>query len=191
MLPLSDWRCLSYNRLVMLYLIHEEQRKKIIAAYHARVVRVVTACLACIFVVAGVLTLPTLLLLQSEVRSSSYKIEQFERENATVSSTSSEAMAELVTGKIHILKQSRPSNVLELYADLERVAESQSGVKVQSITIDTLAKSAQIIMEVRDKEVAKAVVDEFNKSRFTGATLPYSLLSQKATFIFAQNLKYE
>ncbi|MES2622800.1 MAG: hypothetical protein V4576_00140 [Patescibacteria group bacterium] len=175
----------------MLYLIHDEQRKKIIADYYARIVQVVTWFLVGIFIIVGILSLPTILLLQTEGRTSTDKIQQLEKDIEAAKSTSTEEQAAIITNKIDILRQTYPVSVQATYIDLERIAESISGVHINSINVDALTKNVQIVMEVRDKEVAKAVVDAFNKSKYKGATLPYSVLSEKATFTFAQNLKYE
>ena len=175
----------------MLYLINEEQRKKIVADYYARVGQVIVWFLIGIFIVIGIAALPTILLLQTEVRTSEQRIAQYEAEVAKAKAESTEEDAAAITNKLEILKNVSALDIRKKYIEIERVAEAVPGIKITSVTIDALSKKVQIITEVRDKDAAKELVDAFNKTTYKGANLPYSVLSEKASFIFAQNLSYE
>lgn len=175
----------------MLYLINEEQRKRILADYYARIAQVSIWFLVGIFLVVGITAMPTILLLQTEVKTSEQKIAQFEADIEQAKSQSTEEDAIKITNKIEILKSSSAADIRKRYLEVERVAESVSGVKITSLTIDSLTKKVQIITEIRNKEAAKELVDELNKTTYKGAQLPYSVLSEKASFVFAQNLSYE
>lgn len=175
----------------MLYLINEEQRKKITGDYYTRVWQVVSWFLIGVFLMVGIFALPTILLLQTEVRTSEERIVRFESEVEKAKSESTEEDATKITNKLEILKTVYPVDIRKKYDELERIVENVDGVRLSSITIDALGKSVQIITVVRDKESAKALVDTLNKTTYKGSNLPYSVLSQKASFTFAQNLTYE
>lgn len=175
----------------MLYLINEEQRKRITADYYARIAQVSVWFLVGIFLVIGIGALPTILLLQTEVSTSEQQIAQLEVEIEKAKSQSTEEDATAITNKIGILKTVSATDIRKRYLEVERVTESVSGVKITSLTIDSLSKKVQIITEIRNKDAAKELVDALNKTSYKGATLPYSVLSEKASFIFAQNLSYE
>ncbi len=175
----------------MLYLINQEQRKKITSDYLARVLQVVTWFLFGIFIVVGILSLPTILLLQTEVSTSEQKIIDLEGEIERAKSERTEEDATLITNKIEILKAMAPSDIRKRYLEIEQVIGLVPGVEITTLTIDSLSKNVQIITQVRDKESAKQLVDSFNKTAYKGAVLPYSVLSEKDSFIFAQNLSYE
>lgn len=175
----------------MLYLINEEQRKKIITDYYIRVGQVVSWFLIGIFLTIGVLALPTILLLQTEVKTSEQKITNLETDIAAAKSMSAEEDATLITNKLEIFKIATTSDIQKRYIEIEKVAESVPGVFVTELNVNVLNKTVQIITEVEDKEAAKALVDMLNKTTYKGAVLPYSVLSEKDTFIFAQNLTYE
>lgn len=175
----------------MLYLITEEQRKRITLNYYARVMQVVTWFVIGVFITIGVLSIPTIVLLQTEVSTSEQRISDLEYEIAKAKRESTEEDASMITNKIEVLKIVYAIDTRKRYMEIERIAESVGGVKITNLTIDTLAKTVQIITTVRDKESAKVLVDALNKTSYKGANLPYSVLSEKSSFIFAQNLKYE
>lgn len=175
----------------MLYLINEEQRNRIIADYYARVAQVSVWFLIGIFLVIGIASLPTILLLQTEVRTSEQKIALLESEIQKAKSESTEEDATAITNKIEILKTVTSPDIRRRYIEVEKIVESIPGVKITSITIDSLAKNVQVITEIQSKETAKELVDALNKTTYKGANLPYSVLSERGSFTFAQNLSYE
>ncbi|MES2985972.1 MAG: hypothetical protein V4686_02495 [Patescibacteria group bacterium] len=175
----------------MLYLINEEQRKKIIADYYIRVGQVVSWFLVGIFLTIGVLAVPTILLLQTEVRTSEQKILNLEREIETAKDMSTEKEATVITNKLEIFKTATVSDIQKRYLEVENTVESVPGVLITGLNVNVLNKTVQIVTEVKDKEVAKDLVDVLNKTTYKGAVLPYSVLSEKGSFIFAQNLTYE
>lgn len=175
----------------MLYLINEEQRKRIIGDYYTRVWQVVSWFLIGVFLMIGIFAIPTILLLQTEVQTSEEKIVQFEADVEKGKAESTEEDATKITNKLEILKTVYPVDIRRKYAEIERIVENVEGVRLTSVNIDALSKSVQIITIVRDKESAKTLVDTLNKTTYKGSNLPYSVLSQKASFTFAQNLTYE
>lgn len=175
----------------MLYLIHDEQRKKITDDYYICVWLSLSWALVIVFVIAAVSAIPTIVLLQTEVSVSRDRVAQLKAEIQASDSTGSEAEALKITNKINLLEQKAPVDVRKVYADITRITESVSGVRITGITVDSLSKSVQIVTQVRDKEVAKNLVDALKKTTYKGAELPYSVLSERASFTFAQNLTYE
>lgn len=175
----------------MLYLITEEQRKRITLNYYTRVMQVITWFVVGVYVMIGILVIPTMILLQTEVKTSEQKISDLEYEIVKAKKENTEEGAKFITNKIEVLKLAYSTEARKKYMEIERVVQSVSGVKITSLTVDTLTKTVQIITTVRDKDSAKALVDVLNTTTYTGATLPYSVLSEKSSFIFAQNLKYE
>lgn len=175
----------------MLYLIPEEQKKRILMSYYARIVQVGTWFLIGIFLVIGIASIPTILSLQTEVGTTEQKTAQLEEQISKAQAESTEADAILIAHKIEILKTQSEQDIRKRYIEISKVVQSVKGVTITSLTIDTLTKKIQIVTEVQNKDIAKDLVDALNKTTYTGATLPYSVLSEKSSFIFAQNLSYE
>lgn len=175
----------------MLYLINEQQRKKIIGDYYANVWKVVSLFLFSIFIITGILAIPAVLLLQTEVKTSTDKVSLIESEIQKSKLDSAEEEAIKITNKVHLLIGVHVSDIAKRYENIQNIVSSVSGVSITKITIDTLTKSVSIVTQVRDKEVAKDLVDMVNKTKYKGANIPYSVLSEKASFSFTQNLTYE
>jgi hypothetical protein len=175
----------------MLYLIPDEQRKKIVTEYYARIAEVVSFFLVGIFLMIGILAIPTVLMLQTEVKNSEEKISALESGIAQAKNSNTEVDATRITNKINILKEVYSFDIRKKYIEIRGIIEGVSGAQLTSVTIDSLTKTVNIVTEVQGKEVAKTLVDTLNKSSYKGATFPYSILSQKGTFTFAQNLTYE
>lgn len=175
----------------MLYLIHDEQRKRIIDRYYTSVWKSVSWMLVLVCLVAGASAIPTILLLRTEGKVSESSIASLESELKNNTLEGSEAEVAKITNKIHILQDVNTTDVRKTYQNVERVVESIGGVRIISIHVDSVAKKIDIVTEVRDKKVAKDLVDALQKTSYKGANLPYSVLSERATFTFAQNLTYE
>jgi hypothetical protein len=175
----------------MLYLIHEEQRKRITNIYYTSVWKSVSGMLIVVCIVAGICAVPAVLLLRTEGKISEGNITLLESDLQDAKFAGSEAEVGKITNKIHILEKVDTTNVRKTYQDVQRVVESVSGVRVVSIRVDSLTKKVDLVTQVRDKNVAKDLVDALQKTSYKGANLPYSVLSERATFTFAQNLTYE
>jgi hypothetical protein len=175
----------------MLYLIHNEQRKKIVDNYYVQVWQSLLWALISVFIVIGVLAIPTVVLLQTEIRVTADQIDTLTSNIEQSKSENFEEDVSKITSKIHILKQTHPVDVRLIYLDMQNFIESVPGVNVQRVSVDSLTKTIQLVTKVQDKEVAKNLVDTLTKTVYKGASLSYSVLSEKASFTFAQNLTYE
>lgn len=175
----------------MLYLIHEEQRKKIVDSYYVQVWQSLLWIFCGVFIVIGILVIPTIVLLQTEVKVTADQIDSLEAEIRQTESKDFEGEVTKITNKIDILQQVYPVDVRLIYIDIERIVGAVPGVHIERLSVDALTKTVQLVTEVQDKEVAKNLVDALQKTKYTGATLSYSVLSEKASFTFAQNLTYE
>jgi predicted PurR-regulated permease PerM len=175
----------------MLYLIHNEQRKKIVDNYYVQVWQSLLWALISVFIVIGVLAIPTVVLLQTEIRVTADQIDTLTSNIEQSKSENFEEDVSKITSKIHILKQTHPVDVRLIYLDMQNIIESVPGVNVQRVSVDSLTKTIQLVTKVQDKEVAKNLVDTLTKTVYKGASLSYSVLSEKASFTFAQNLTYE
>jgi hypothetical protein len=174
----------------MLYLITTEQRKKIIDEYQARIWLIAILGLISLAAVFFVLSLPTLLAMRSESAALNEKIEPLEAENRLMQAESTKEGAVAVTKDLALLQLPERKNVREIYTDIIQVFEGVSGVVVQSVSVDTVTKTINVICTVRDKDVAKALVDHIQTTGYAGADLPYTVLSERASFIFSQKLTY-
>ncbi len=175
----------------MLYLIQDEQRKRIIDRYYTSVWQTVSWMFVLVCLIAGASAVPTILLLRTEGKVSESSIASLESGLQASTLAGSEAEVAKITNKINILQNVNTTDVRKTYQDVERVVESVGGVRLISIHVDSIAKKVDIVTEVRDKKVAKDLVDALQKTSYKGANLPYSVLSERATFTFAQNLTYE
>jgi Tfp pilus assembly protein PilN len=175
----------------MLYLIHEGQRKKIVDSYYVQVWQSLLYVLLGVFCMIGILAIPTILLLQTEVEVTANQIDVLTAEIEQSESDDFEGEVAQIANKIDILKQVYPVDVRSVYLDIQKIVGSIPGIYIQSISVDALTKTIQLVTQVDDKEVAKSLVDVLQKTTYTGATLPYSVLSEKSSFTFAQNLSYE
>ncbi len=174
----------------MLYLITTEQRKKIIDEYQARIWLVSSIALVLLVIIFFILSIPTILAMQSESSVLQSKIEPLETEQQNIQAESSKAGAVVITKNLGLLQSYSYKNVRDIYNDVIEVFEGVSGVSVQSITVDIVTKTVDITCLVRDKDVAKQLVDHIQTTKYTGANLPYNVLSEKASFIFNQKLTY-
>lgn len=175
----------------MLYLIHEEQRKKIVDKYYTQVWQSLLWVFCTVFIIIGILVVPTILLLQTEVKVTTDTISTLESEIQLAESKDFEGEVSKITHKIDILKKIYPVDVYSVYLDVLRISEEVKGVQVKNISVDSLTKTIKLITEVQDKEVAKNLVDVLQKTIYKGAAVSYSVLSEKGSFTFAQNLTYE
>lgn len=175
----------------MLYLIHEAQRKNIVDKYYTQVWKSLlwVCCIVCL--ILAVLAVPTIILLQTEVSVTTDTIKLLETEIAEAESKDFEGKVAEISHKIDILKNTQPTRVYDIYQDITKIVQSVPGVYMQSVVVDTAQKNIQLVTRVSDKEVAKKLVDTLQKTSYTGAAVSYSVLSEKASFIFAQNLSYE
>ncbi len=175
----------------MLYLIHEQQRKKVIAGYYGQVLKSFTFVLLCVSILIAILALPTIILLRTEVEINVDAIETMTSEIEAAESKDFESNVSAIQHKIDILKQRPPSDVRAVYTDVQRIVDTVGGVYIMGISVDGLTKNIGLTTQVKDKEVAKKLVDVLQKTRYVGAVLSYSVLSEKGSFIFNQNLSYE
>lgn len=175
----------------MLYLIHEQQRKKVIQGYYARVLSVfMWACIVTSLLIA-ILAIPTIVLLHTETEIKRNLVKSLTEDIASSKSKDFENEVLRIQNKITILKQKYSSDARSVYMDIENIIASVPGVRITNITVDSLAKTIQLGTVVKDKEIAKKLVDVLQKTRYKGAVLSYSVLSEKSSFFFTQNLSYE
>lgn len=175
----------------MLYLIHEQQRKKVIQGYYTRVLSVfMWACIGISLLVA-ILAIPTIVLLRTETEIKRNLVKSLTEDITTSKSKDFENEVLRIQNKITILKQKYSSDARSVYMDIENIIASVSGVRITNIIVDSLAKTIQLGTIVKDKEVAKRLVDTLQKTKYKGAVLPYAILSEKNSFFFTQNLSYE
>ena len=132
----------------MLYLINEEQRKRIMKKYYGSVIQVISWFLIGLCVMIGILSIPTILMLQTEVRVSTDKITFSENEIQKVRAENPEEEAIVVTNKINILKDVYPSSIRDEYIAITEVLKSVPGVNVTTLTIDTITKSIHFIFHL-------------------------------------------
>lgn len=175
----------------MLYLIHEEQRKKVIDRYYTHVLQTVLWVFVGVCSIVAILAVPTVILLQTEVKVTSDTISMLESDIRQAESKDFEGEVSKITNKIDLLKRIDTQGVHTVYSDIVRIVEGVSGVRIQNVSVDSLTKTIQLVMEVRDKEVAKNLVDVLQKTKYKGAEVSYAVLSQKASFTFPQKLTYE
>lgn len=175
----------------MLYLIHEEQRKRIVTAYYAQVWKSFMLIFICVCILTAILAIPTVLLLQTEVKITVDTIASLTSDIKQAESKDFESEVSKIQNKIRIFNEVPTADVRSIYIDIERIIEQVTGVRITSITVDSVTKTIQLTTEVQNKEVAKNLVDTLRKTRYTGSVLSYSVLSEKASFVFTQNLSYE
>jgi len=175
----------------MLYLIHEEQRQKVIEGYYGQVWKSFLLVFLGVSFLTAILAIPTIILLRTEVEIKVDAVASLTSDIEAAESKDFESKVAHIQNKIRILRQAPPSDVRGIYVDVERIVEAVGGVRIVSISVDASTKTITLTTEVRDKEVAKKLVDTLQKTRYTGAVLSYSVLSEKASFIFTQNLSYE
>lgn len=174
----------------MLYLITTEQRKKIIDEYQARIWLV--SCIGLVILVAifFILSIPTLLAMQAESRVLEQKMEPLQAQEQSIKEESTKEGAVAITKDLAILQLPAHTDVQGIYKDVVEVFQGISGVVVQDISVDTLTKTVDVTSLVRNKDVAKQLVDHIQTTKYTGANIPYSILSEKASFVFNQKLTY-
>lgn len=190
MLQLSVSLSLRYNKN-MLYLITNEQRKKIIDEYQSKIWVVSCIGLVLLAIIFFVLSIPTILSIRAEANILAEKARPLEVEESLLNAESSNADSVMITKNIAILQLPIQKNIRDVYKDVVEVFESVSGVVVQTIDVDSVSKTVNVTSMVRDKEVAKKLVEQIQKTKYAGANLPYTVLSQKASFVFNQKLTYK
>jgi hypothetical protein len=175
----------------MLYLIHDQQRKKVIEGYYVQVFKIfMWAFIGTSFLIA-ILAIPTIVLLQTETQIKVGLVKSLTADIASSESKDFENEVLQIQNKITVLKQERSSDARGIYLDIENIVSTVPGVQITNLSVDSLTKTIQLGTDVRDKEVAKNLVDVLQKTRYKGAVLSYSVLSEKASFLFPQNLSYE
>ncbi len=174
----------------MLYLITTEQRKKIIDEYQARIWLVSCVSLICLVVIFFIFSIPTLIAMQSESKTLAQKIAPLEAQEETMKLESTKEGAVAVTKDLAILQLPTRKPVRDIYNDVIEVFESIGGVVVQGVVVDTLTKTVDVTCLIRDKDVAKLLIDHINTTSYKGANLPYTILSEKTSFTFNQKLTY-
>ncbi len=174
----------------MLYLITTEQRKKIIDEYQARIWSISVICLIFLAIIFFVISIPTVLVMRSESKILTEKLDPLEKETSLMQAESTKDGAVAITKDLSLLQLPKTTNVRDVYKDITQVFEGVSGVVIQNISVDIVSKTIDITSLVRDKDVAKALVDRIQTTKYKGANLPYTILSEKASFVFNQKLTY-
>lgn len=174
----------------MLYLITTEQRKKIIDEYESRIWLVSCVGLVILVAIFFILSIPTILAMQAESKSLNEKVAPLEDEEKNMKEQSAKEGAVIITKNLALLQLSKEKNVRDIYKEVIEMFEGVSGVVIQNITVDTLSKTVDVTSLVRDKDVAKLLVDRIQASSYKGGSLSYDVLSQRASFVFNQKLTY-
>ncbi len=175
----------------MFYLLSPKQKKKIQTEYWIKVSNLFSISLIVVYIIVIGLATPTVLKLYAELSTLNSQIEPLEHE---ISSTKVEVAKEGVTkilADVEILNKPNKEDISKIYKKFIEVVESVPGAKIQTVQVDLLSKSIQTTLFVRDKAVAQALVERIESEKYIGANLPYSVLSQKGSFVFAQKLSYE
>lgn len=159
--------------------------------YYMQVWKISAIIFFCVCVLMTILVMPTIILLQTEVKIKVDKIASLKKDIAIAESKDFEGEVANIQNKITILKGVPRTDVRNVYTDIKEIIEHVDGVEITAISVDSLTSSIHLITKVRDKEVAKNLVDTLQKTQYTGAVLSYAVLSEKGSFIFEQHLSYE
>lgn len=175
----------------MFYLLSDEQKTKISCQYWAKLIQLFTISLGVVFLMTVCLSVPTALKMYVEYSTLQQSIEPLEKELATMKVEVAKEGVNKILADFEILSRPAQNGIDKVYQRFIDVSESVSGTKIQSLNIDTLTKTIQVTFFVSDKTVAQALVKKMAEEKYVGAELPYSVLSQKSSFTFAQKLTYE
>lgn len=175
----------------MFYLLSEPQKKKIQQEYYTKIVRLITTCLFVSFLIAICLAAPTVIRIYSELTGLNLAIQPLESQISTMKVEVAKEDVSKIVADVDILSLPQKGDISKVYTRFIEVVESIPGAKIQTISVDTLSKTIKTTLSVRDKDVAEELVKKITAEKYTGADLPYRVLSEKASFTFPQTLKYE
>lgn len=175
----------------MFYLLTEPQIKKIKREYWTRMFNLLTVSLFVVLLIAICLATPTIVRIYSELSALNSRIEPLQNEISTAEIEVAREGVSKILSDVEILNLPDKVDISKIYHRFVEVVESVPGAKIQTLNINTLSKSIQTVLLVRDKEVAQALVKRLTEEKYTGANLPYTVLSEKSTFTFNQKLSYE
>jgi hypothetical protein len=175
----------------MFYLLSEKQKKKITIEYWTKMLNLTSVSLFVVLLIAVCLSLPTGVKMYSEYSSLNESIVPLENELSSMKVEVAKGGVVKILNDVEILNQPGKPDISKAYSRFIDVVESVSGAKIQGIRIDTSIKTIDATLSVRDKEVAQALVKKLTDEHYSNAELPYTVLSQRASFIFPQRLTYE
>lgn len=175
----------------MFYLLSEQQKKKIQTEYYTKIVRLITTCLFVTFLIAVCLAAPTAIRIYSELTGLNLAIQPLENQLSTMKVEVAKEDVSKIVADVDILSLPTKEDITKVYNRFIEVVESVPGAKIQKITVDTLTKTINTTLSVRDKDVAEALIKRITAEKYEGADLPYRVLSEKASFTFPQTLTYE
>ena len=175
----------------MFYLLSKKQKEKIQTEYWVRVCNLFSISVLVVMVASICLATPTAIRMYSELSTLNSVVEPLQREITDSKLAVAKEGVNKILSTVDILNMPPRSDIALIYKRFIEVVESVPGVRINSIQVDTLSKTIQTDMLVKDKSVAQALVKRFEEEGYTGSVLSYSVLSQKGSFIFVQKLSYE
>lgn len=175
----------------MFYLLSQKQKEKIQTEYWVKICNLFSISMVVIILASVCLAAPTAIRMYSELSTLNAYVEPLQREITDSKLAVAKEGVDKILADVDILNMPPKKDISSIYTRFIEVVESVSGVKVNSVNIDTLSKTIQAEMLVKDKSVAQALVKRFEEEKYTGSVLSYTVLSQKGSFVFAQKLSYE
>lgn len=175
----------------MFYLLSKKQKEKIETEYWVRICNLFSISMIVIIVSSICLAMPTVVRMYSELSSLSAVVEPLQRDITDSKLAVAKEGVHKILSDVDILNMPPKGDISKIYARFIEVVESVPGVKIQYVSVDTLSKTIQTDLYVKDKNVAQALVKRFEEEKYEGSSLSYSVLSNKGSFTFVQKLSYE
>ncbi len=175
----------------MFYLLSKQQKEKIKTEYWVKVANLFSVSMFIIILSSVCLAAPTVIRMYTELSTLNAVVEPLQREISDSKLAVAKEGVNKILADVDILNMPARGDISKIYTRFIEVVESVPGVKVQSITVDTISKTIQTELYVKDKNVAQNLVKRFEDEKYDGASLSYGVLSNKGSFTFAQKLSYE
>jgi multidrug efflux pump subunit AcrB len=173
----------------MLYLLTDEQKKKVLREYRMRLAVVIMIALSFVGVIAVVSIIPSKVLVSSHEQILNFQQKSIERGSSSNVDDLSKKIADISKTASYLEPLGQSLSASGVFNHLEKLAGDKNSINQFTINHFDETASVQISGISKNRDALIKFVDSLKKDPwFGGATLPYSSLAKQDNLSFTLNL---